>query len=162
MHVKASRLSLMRQVPFLSKKLILTKINLIVVLVDDKPIAPARIEPLDRTTLLGQRSLLSKAPKAQQGHDHACSPSPHRVKIGWRDQKPHSTPPAGDDSPLIQHRSRLQIHSCLPGPLSPLPPRLFEPFAVFVLGHFLLAPFFGICHMLTSFQVYLVYIAQDK
>jgi hypothetical protein len=149
--MKASQLSLKRQVPILSKDLVLVKEYLIGVLADNKPISLATIEPLDRTTLLGQRPLLSKAPKAQQGYDYARSPSPHRVKIGWRNQKPHSTPPTGDDATLVQHCSPLQTQSYLPGPLSPLPPRLFQPFAVFVLGHFLLAPFFSVRHMLTSF-----------
>jgi hypothetical protein len=41
----------------------------------------------------------------------------------------------------------------LSGFLSSLPPRLFQTFAVFVLGHFLPAPFLVVCHMLTSFQI---------
>jgi hypothetical protein len=65
--VKASQLPLKRQASILSIELILVKEHLVGVFADDKPISLVTIEPLDRTTLLGQWPLLPEAPKAQQG-----------------------------------------------------------------------------------------------
>ena len=68
--MKASQLSLTWPIPVLSKDLVLVKEYLVTVLAGDEPVALAVVEPSDRAALLGQRSSLSKAPRAQHGDVH--------------------------------------------------------------------------------------------
>jgi hypothetical protein len=59
--MKSDLLSLLKCLAGVSKKLLLVKKGLFALLADNKAIVPARAEPLDLSTLFGQRSLREKA-----------------------------------------------------------------------------------------------------
>jgi hypothetical protein len=70
-------------------------------------------------------------------------------KVVGGDQK--ADPTAAADCALAFSRHLYLLRRlCVLVSLASLPPRLFEPFAVFVLGHLFLAPFLCVAHILAS------------